>query len=98
MATKVNRLLAIGGALADPNTPSNALMIRIANAFVVQYRPDIDPATLSNEQKAGVVLKAVREFVYTTLSDGEANPAAEVARKTARQNAIIDLGNDGGLP
>jgi hypothetical protein len=98
LATRVQRLIAIGNALADPNTPSNALMLRIANAFVVQYHPGVDPATLTNEQKSGVVIRAIREFVQNTLSAGEANPAAEAARRTALQNAIIDLGNDGGLP
>lgn len=97
MATKVQRAVSILNALADPNTVTNVFAGRVANAFVYTYRRDLDPAALTNEQKAGIVIRAVRDYVKQVVRDAEISQAMEATRVTTAPTAEIDIGTDGDI-
>jgi hypothetical protein len=94
MATKVQRALAVLNALSD-GTQDAAMAQRVGNAFVATYRPEA--SGLTNEQKAGIFLLHVRNFVVGVVRGAEVSAAAEAARLTALQTATIDIGTDGEI-
>lgn len=88
--------MAVLNALSDA-TQNAAMAQRVADAFIYTYRRELDPATLTNEQKAGIILLYLRQFVVQVVKDAEVSQAAEAARQTALETATIDIGSDGGI-
>jgi hypothetical protein len=91
MATKINRAISILNAMADPATVDNALALKVANAYAYTYRRG---EVLTNEQKAGVFIAALRRMVQQTVTDSETSQAAETARAAAVAGAQISIGTD----
>lgn len=91
MATKTQRARAILEALAD-GTVDDARLDRVGNAFAAEYASG---QTLTNAQKAAVILQHIRNFVKERVRNAEVNAAVATARATAQANADIDIGTDG---
>lgn len=95
MATKINRAIAVLNALKDPLTVTNPEAVRVAAAFAYTYARA--QAGLTNEQKAGLFLLAVRDFVKGVVRDAEMSQALEVERLRVAASTEMDLGTDGGV-
>lgn len=95
MATKIQRSVAILNALKDPSTVTNAEALRVANAFTYIYQREA--TGLTNEQKAGLFLRATRDFIKQVVRDAEIAQALEMERQRVAPTAETDLGTDGGL-
>lgn len=91
MATKIQRAKSILDTLAEPATVSVALAGRVADAFAAEYAAG---QSLTNEQKAGLVLQHLRNFVKERVRNAEINTAVNTARQTAAATAEIDIGED----
>ena len=92
MATKIQRAKLILDTLADPVTVNVALAGRVADAFAAEYAAG---QSLTNEQKAGLILQHLRNFVKERVRNAEVNTAVATARQTAATAAEIDIGEDG---
>jgi hypothetical protein len=95
MATKIQRAKSILDALRDPNPVTNAESVRVANAFAYTYARD--RTDLTNEQKAGLFVQAIRNFVKQVIRDAEVSVALEVERQRVAPGAEMDLGTDGDV-
>lgn len=89
--TKVQRAKSILDALADSSV-TNALALRVADAFAYTHRRG---DTLTNEQKAGVILRVLRNHVKQVVRDAEISQALEVERLRVEEGAEISIGSDG---
>lgn len=89
--TKVQRAKGILDLLSD-STLDNALALRVADAFSYTYRRD---ETLTNEQKAGVIIRVLRDFVKQVVRDAEVTAAMETERRRVAASAEISIGTDG---
>lgn len=96
MATKINRSLSILNALRDPTPVTNAEAVRVASAFAYTYARN--RTDLTNEQKAGLFVQAVRKFVQQIIRDAEVSVALEIERQRVSPGAEMDLGSDGDVP
>ena len=91
MATKVQRAKLILDTLADQDI-NVSLAGRVADAFAAEFPSG---QSLTNEQKAGLVLQHIRNFVKERVRNAEINTAVNTARQTAAATAEIDIGEDG---
>ena len=88
----IPRAQAILDAIAG--TPVNAT---IANRVIAAFLPEgVDPATLTNEEKATFYVRDMRRRTKLRVLQFEEEAAAEVARLAARANveAGVNLGDD----
>lgn len=92
MATRIVRAKSIIDALSDPTPVTNAMAVRIAEAFAFTYRRGV---TLTNEQKSGVFIKALRDYVKQVVRDSEVSRAMETERVRVAAGAEIIIGTDG---
>ena len=92
MATPVQRALATLEAIADDSL-DQALLIRIADAFIGTYFPGVENPT--NEQKAQAFLWATRNYVKDIVKAYESRLAVEAARLAAiaEIEANVDIGS-----
>lgn len=88
MATKVVRAKAVLDALAD-TAVTNQLAERVANAFAFTYQRG---ETLSNEEKAGVIVAKLRAFVRQIVENAEDSQTQAAAVAANKSN--LDIGND----
>lgn len=91
MATRTQRAKAILDNLAD-TTISNALATRIADAFVYEYARG---QTLTTDQRSGLLIQHIRNFVKERVRNAEVAAAVDTARLTAEATAEISIGDDG---
>lgn len=90
MATRTARARAILEALADA-TVEDARLDRVGNAFAYEYARG---ETLTANQRAGLILQHVRNFIKERVRAAEVGIAVETARQTAEAGAEIDIGAD----
>lgn len=88
MATKRARAKDIMTAIRDA-APDDATIARMLDGFALAYRPG-EPG-LTQEQKAGTFIRAVRSFVRDTVHAQEKRDAQEAAALTIQPP---DMGND----
>lgn len=77
MATYVQRAQSIGDALVN-GVATQAQLVRLADAFARQL--EIDPATLTNGQKAELLVRRMREHALSVIRRAEGDQAEEAAR------------------
>jgi hypothetical protein len=95
MSTRVQRAVSILNALKDPLTVTNAEALRAASAFAYTYARE--RTDLTNDEKAGLFVRAVRDFVKQVIRDAEISQGLEIERQRIAPGAEMDLGSDGGL-
>ena len=78
---------------------NNALAAEIGDAFVHEFYPQHDPATLTNDQLALAMLLQTRRFVRDVYSANRSSEASETARVAAAAvaAAAVPYGNIGEL-
>jgi len=88
----IQRAIAIIEALAG-GTVDQDLMLRIANAYLPE---GVDPLTATNVEKAGHLVRGVRQQVKQRVLQSEEQIAYEAAMLTARANvnANVNIGED----
>lgn len=95
MATLQERAkLVLENIADDPAKATNALAIKVANAFAAIYRPG---ETLTNAQKAGLFIFKMRQHVKDLVRTAEVEAAKTTAGQAAAPGADIDLGADGDM-
>lgn len=89
MATPVQRATAILQACSD-GTPDAAILTKVGDAFGFTFRRG---ETLTNNQKALLLVAEVRRVIKQITADAIRSQAADVA--AAATDADVEIGNDG---
>ncbi len=88
----ITRALLIIEALLG-TTPNPAQLQRIAAAFIPE---NVDPTTLTNEQKAALFVRGVRGMVKQRILNSEETAAIDAALAAVRADVEtgVDIGSD----
>lgn len=89
MATPIQRMNTVLSGLLDREVTDNALLLRVGNAYDHSFG---DGTTLTNTQKANLVLRKIRESIKQIVLDSENSKIASQAVIQAKNS--IDLGSE----